>query len=335
MSDIVTVLTIGASFRGDLVMKGSGAKAGAAAAGPIAGLYRLKSLALMLGVAAASITAGNAQADVLSKVRDSKTITIAYREASLPFSFLDQNNKPVGYAVDLCLKIAEAVKQQLKLPQLTIAYVPVTPSTRIPTIEAGKADLECGSTTNNADRRKHVAFTIPHFVAAARMVVRADSGIKNWPDLRNKKVVSTKGTTNLQTLIDRGQVRSLNITVLEGRDHSDSFHMVEDKTADAFAMDDVLLFGLRAASKNPAAYEVVGDSLSAEPYGIMLPKDDPAFKTLVDHEMARLIQDGELNKLYQKWFLNPIAAKNNVNLKMPMGYLFRESLRFPSDQVGN
>lgn len=317
------------------MIKGSAASAGVVSAGRIAGLYRLQSMALLLGVVAASIPVGSAHADVLSKVRDSKTLTIAYREASLPFSFLDQNNKPVGYAIDLCLKIAEAVKQQLKLPQLTIAYVPVTSSTRIPTIEAGQADLECGSTTNTAERRKHVAFTIPHFVAAARMVVRADSGIKNWPDLRNKKVVSTKGTTNVQTLVDRGQVRSLNITVVEGRDHSDSFHMVEDKTADAFAMDDVLLFGLRAASSNPAAYEVVGDPLSTEPYAIMLPKGDPAFKTLVDHEMARIIQDGELNKLYQKWFLNPIAAKNNVNLKMPMGYLFKESLRFPSDQVGS
>ncbi|MGS0741269.1 amino acid ABC transporter substrate-binding protein [Glaciimonas sp. GG7] len=292
-------------------------------------------MALLCGLLLASFATVSAHADVLSKIRDTKTITIAYRDASLPFSFLDRNMQPVGYSIDLCLKIAEGIKQQLKLPQLTIAYVPVTSSTRIPTIEAGKADLECGSTTNTAERRKHVAFTIAHFIAGVRMIVRADSGIQNWPDLRNKKVVSTKGTTSVQTLTDRGQVRSLNIVVLEGREHDDSFRMVEDKSVDAFVMDDVLLFGLRAGLKNPAAYDVVGDPLSTEPYAIMLPKDDPAFKTLVDHEMASIIQDGELTKLYQKWFLSPIPAKNNINLKMPMGYLFRESLRFPSDKVGN
>nr|WP_225870026.1 amino acid ABC transporter substrate-binding protein [Glaciimonas sp. PCH181] len=294
----------------------------------------VKNVVMMLGLAV-SFSEASAQADVLSKIRDSKTITIAYRDASLPFSFLDQSQQPVGYAIDLCLKIADAVKQQLKLPQLTIAYVPVTSSTRISAIEDGKADLECGSTTNTAARRKHVAFTIAHFIAGVRMIVNVDSGIKNWPDLRNKKVVSTKGTTSVRTLTDRGQVRSLNIVVLEGSEHDASFRMVEDKKVDAFVMDDVLLYGLRAASKNPAAYDVVGDPLSTEPYAIMLPRDDPAFKAMVDRAMAQIIQDGQLNKLYQKWFLNPIAAKNNINLKMPMGYLFRESLRFPSDQVGD
>ncbi|MDP5007930.1 MAG: amino acid ABC transporter substrate-binding protein, partial [Glaciimonas sp.] len=214
-------------------------------------------------------------------------------------------------------------------------YVPVSSSDRIAVIESGKADLECGSTTNNPDRRKQVAFTIPHFVAATRMVVRTDSGIKNWPDLRDKKVVTTKGTTSVKSLADRGQVRSLNMATVEGRDHSESFGMVENKTADAFAMDDVLLYGLRAAAKDPAAFSVVGDPLTTEPYAIMLSKQDPTFKALVDGEMARIIQDGELNKLYQKWFLSPLSAKSMINMNMPMGYLFRESLRFPSDKVAN
>lgn len=301
----------------------------------IARLRPVKSTLLTLGLIVASFSATSAQADVLRKIGDTKTISIAYRDASIPFSFLDQNKQPVGYAIDLCLKIADAVKQQLKLSQLTIAYVPVTSFTRISAIEDGKADLECGSTTNTAERRKHVAFTIAHFIAGVRMIVNVDSGIKNWPDLRNKKVVSTKGTTSVQTLTDRGQVRALNIVVLEGAEHDASFKMVENKSVDAFVMDDALLYGLRAASKNPAAYQVVGDPLSTEPYAIMLPKDDPAFKALVDRAMAQMIQDGQLNKLYQKWFLNPIAAKNNINLKMPMGYLLRESLRFPSDKVGN
>jgi len=288
-------------------------------------------LALLLSVTA---TAARAE-DVLAKIRDSKTITLAYREASFPFSYLDQDKKPVGYAIDLCLKIADAVKQQLKLPQLNIAYVPVTSSNRIDVIASGKADLECGSTTNNAERRKRVDFTIAHFMASSRMIVRVDDKIKNWPDLRNKKVVTTKGTTSVKSLEDRGQVRSLNMTVLEGHDHNESFKMVEDKAADAFVMDDVLLYGLKATAKNPAAYAIVGEPLTTEPYAIMLPKGDPAYKALVDREMGRIIHDGEIYKLYTKWFLSPIPSKNNLTLNMPMGYLFRESLRFPSDQVGN
>ena len=322
-------------LRESVVMMEGKANVGVIQKDRIVGSGPIKHLAVLLGVLLVSTASISAYADVLDKIRDTKTITIAYRDASLPFSFLDQNKQPVGYSIDVCLKIAEAVKQKLKLSQLTIAYVPVTSATRISTIEAGKADLECGSTTNTPERRQHVAFTIAHFIAGVRMIVNTDSGIKNWPDLRNKKVASTKGTTSVKTLSDRGQVRSLNIVLSEGREHDDSFRMVEDKKVDAFVMDDVLLYGLRAASKNPAAYQVVGDALSTEPYAIMLPKDDPAFKALVDLEMARMIQDGELNKLYQKWFLNPIAAKNNINLKMPMGYLLKESLRFPSDQIGN
>ncbi len=288
-------------------------------------------LALMLSVGATTVHAE----DVLAKVRDSKTITIGYREASFPFSFLDQDKKPVGYAIDLCLKIADAVKQNLKLQQLNIAYVPVTSSNRIEMVTSGKIDLECGSTTNNAERRKQVNFTIAHFMASSRMLVRADDKIKNWPDLRDKKVATTKGTTSVKSLVDRGQVRSLNMTIVEGRDHNESFKMVVDKTADAFVMDDVLLYGLKATAKDPAAYAVVGEPLTTEPYAIMLPKDDVAYKAVVDREMGRIIHDGEIYKLYTKWFLSPIPAKNNLTLNMPMGYLFRESLRFPSDQVGN
>ncbi len=302
-------------------------------------LTRLAGLAVLLSVSAASFAANEAPSagnnSVINRIRDTKTLTIAYRDAAIPFSFLDQNKKPVGYTIDLCLQIAEVIKQQLKLPQLTIAYVPVSTSNRIQVIESGKADLECGTTTNTADRRQHVAFTIPHFMAATRMVVRTNSGIKNWPDLRDKKVATTKGTTSVKSLADRGQVRALNMTVVEGSDHNESFGMVVNKTADAFAMDDVLLYGLRAAAKDPEAYTVVGDPLTTEPYAIMLSKQDPAFKTLVDQDMASIIQDGELNSLYKKWFLSPIPAKNMMNMNMPMGYLFKESLRFPSDKVAN
>ena len=270
--------------------------------------------------------------DTLSKIRETQTITIAHREASLPFSYLDASKKPVGYAVDLCLKIADAVRRELRLSQLHIQYLPVTPSTRIAAIADGQADLECGSTTNNAERRKQVAFTIAHFVAAARMVVRTDSGIRNWSDLRDKRVVTTKGTTTVKLLNDRDKVRSLGLKLVEGRDHTESFSMVEKGEAEAFPMDDVLLFGLRANAQKPEGFAVVGDALSAEPYAIMLRKDDAPFKALVDREMGRIINDGEIYKLYDKWFRNPIPPKG-LNMNMPIGHLLRDTFRFPTDKV--
>ncbi len=273
-------------------------------------------------------------ADTLAKVRETHTITIAHREASLPFSYLDTNKKPIGYAVDLCLKIADAVRRELKLNQLKIEYLPVTPSTRIQAIVDGKADLECGSTTNNAERRKQVAFTIPHFVAAARMVVRADSGIKNWSDLRDKRVVTTKGTTTVKLLTDRDKVRALGLKLIEGRDHAESFRMVEQGQAEAFPMDDVLLFGLRASAQDPNGFVVVGEALSAEPYAIMLRRDDALFKAFVDREMGRIINEGEIYKLYDKWFRSQIPPKGQ-NMNMPIGHLLRDTFRFPTDKVGD
>ena len=288
------------------------------------------SLVAFFGAAPASASA----ADTLSRISDTQTITIAHREASLPFSYLDANKKPVGYALDLCLKIAEAVRRELKLPQMRITYLMVTPSSRIPDIVAGKADLECGSTTNNADRRKQVAFTIPHFVAAARMLVRSDSGINTWSDLRGKRVVTTKGTTTVKLLNDRDKVRALALNLVEAKDHAESFEKVEKGEAEAFPMDDVLLFGLRASATDPKRFIIVGEMLSTEPYAIMLRKDDTAFKSLVDREMGRIINDGELVKLYDKWFKNPIPPKG-LNMNMPMSYLLRDTLRFPTDKVGD
>ena len=287
-------------------------------------------IAACLYVAASCAQAG----DTLSRIRDTQTLTIAHREASVPFSYLDGNKKPIGYAVDLCLKLADAVRRELKLQHLNIRYLPVTPSTRIAAIIDGQADLECGSTTNNAERRKQVAFTIPHFVAAARMVVRADSGITNWSDLRDKRVVTTKGTTTVKLLNDRDKVRSLGLKLIEGRDHAESFSMVEKGEAEAFPMDDVLLFGLRANAQNPNGFVVVGDALSAEPYAIMLRKDDAPFKTLIDREMGRVINEGEIYKLYDKWFKSPIPPRG-MNMNMPMGHLLRDILRFPTDKVGD
>ena len=272
-------------------------------------------------------------ADTLSNIKASQTITIAYRESSVPFSYL-VDGKPVGYSMDICLKFVDAIKKELKLPQLKVAYVSVTPTTRVAAIADGKADIECGSTTNNAERRKQVGFTIPHFFASTRMLVRSDAGIKNWPDLKDKKVVTTKGTTTVKLLNDRDKVRGLNLRLLEGADHKESFEMVDKFQADAFTMDDVLLYGLRANSKTPQKFDIIGDALSTEPYSIMLRKDDPAFKDFLDREMARMMNDGEVTKLYEKWFKKSIPP-NNINLNMPMSFLLRDNIRFPSDKVAD
>jgi glutamate/aspartate transport system substrate-binding protein len=272
-------------------------------------------------------------ADTLAKIRDSKSITVAYQEGSVPFSFLDENKKPTGYAVELCLKFVDAIQKELKLPQLKVNYFPINSSNRIPAIVEGKADIECGTTTNTPERRKQVAFTIPHFMAAARMLVKADSTIKNWSDLRNRKVVITKGAVQYKLVKDRNDNSALNMTILEGKDHMDSFKMLERGEAEAFPMGDVVLYGLRATAKDPAAFSIVGDPLSAEPYAAMFRKDDAPFKALIDTSMAKIMQSGELTKLYDKWFKTPHPALNNVSLNMPMSYLLRDSLKFPSDKV--
>lgn len=288
-------------------------------------------LPFLMALSYAPLSAG---ADTLAKIKETHTVTIAHREASFPFSYLNDDKKPIGYAVDLCLKLVDALKRELKLPQLTVKYLLVSSSTRIPAIVDGKADLECGSTTNNIERRKQVSFTIPHFFATVRMLARADSGIKNWQDLKGKRVVTTKGTTTVKLLNDRDKVRALGLKLLEGSDHDVSFAMVESSQADAFAMDDVLLYGLKANAKEPEKFAVVGDALSTEPYAIMLRKDDPAFKNFVDRELSRMMIDGELTPIYNKWFSRPVPPKG-ANLNMPMSHLLRETSRFPSDQVAD
>lgn len=275
-------------------------------------------------------TAAHADSTV-ERIREQQRIVVAHRESSIPFSYLDDKGKPVGYAIDICMHIVAAVRRELKLPRLDVAYLPVTPATRTAAITQGRADLECGSTTNTAERRRDVAFSIPYFIATARALVRADSGIRNWSGLRGRKVVTTTGTTNAQTLADRDKVRSLNISLMESKDHADGFSMVERREADAFAMDDVLLYGLRATAAKPSDFTVIGDPLSVEPYAVMLNRDDTAFKQIVDREIARLMHDGDIDALYDKWFNRPIPPKG-VNMNMPMSPLLRTVIRYPGDK---
>jgi glutamate/aspartate transport system substrate-binding protein len=289
-------------------------------------------LATLLALPALPAWAASPNSVVL-RIQQTGAIRIAHRESSVPFSFV-ADGKPMGYAVDLCLKVAEALRTQLKLPQLRMEWVPVTPASRIPAIVDGKADLECGSTTNNRERRDLVAFTIPHYIAGSRMLVKADSGIRKWGDLRGKTVVSTTGTTPLAMLRKMDEAGAMGWKVVEAKDHAEAFGMVEAGRADAFVMDDVLLFGLRANAKNPTALAVTGDLLTIEPYAIMLSKHDAEFKKLVDKAMVTSIYDQDTQKLYRKWFLSPIPP-NGITLDIPMSYLLRDSFKFPSDKVAD
>jgi ABC-type amino acid transport substrate-binding protein len=272
-------------------------------------------------------------ANELEKIRASKAIIVAHRDASLPFSYLDEG-KPIGYSIDLCLKVVDAIKRELKLPALEVKWLPVTSATRIPAIAQGKASLECGSTTNNAERRKQVDYSIAHFISASRFLVKSGSGIGNVQDLAGKTVVSTRGTTNLKIVHRINDEHGLKMIVLDANDHAEAFALVASGKAHAFAMDDVLLYGLRANSASAKDFDVVGKPMTIEPYAVMLPKNEPEFKRVVDQEVRRIIVSGEINGIYRKWFERPIPPKG-VNLDLPMPYMLRESFKYPSDKVGD
>lgn len=296
----------------------------------ICSLSFVRLIAAGLGLAAGSHAAFAGPA--LERIKQTGKITIAHRESSVPFSFYDADKKPVGYAVDLCLKLAEAVRKNLQLKTLTPQFVMVTSATRISSIQEGKADLECGSTTNNAERRQKVAFTVPHYITGARYLVRADSKVAELPDFDGKKLVSTKDTTPFKAISQANRERRLGIEILEAPDHAKGVEMVEKGEADGFAMDDVLLYGLRAGRPDPSKLKVVGKFLTIEPLAIMLPKDDPELKKILDDEMKRLINTKEAAAIYDRWFMKPIPPKN-LALGLPMNYLLKDFWKYPTDQV--
>jgi ABC-type amino acid transport substrate-binding protein len=292
-------------------------------------------LLFALGVAsAASVSTVLAQSGpVLDRVKAGGKIVIAHRESSVPFSYKDGNGKPVGYALDLCLRLAETVRKKVGAKgDDGIQLLMVTPANRIPVIAEGKADMECGSTTNNKERREKVAFTVPHFITGARMLVKASSSAERLEDLQGKTVVSTKGTTPLKAVEAANRERLMGLKVVEAPDHARAIEMVEKGEADAFVMDDVLLYGLAANRPDPKALKVVGKFLTTEPLAIMLPKNDPAFKKIIDDEMKRLIRSREIYAIYDKWFAQPIPPKNTA-LNLPVSYLLRDFWKYPTDVV--
>lgn len=267
----------------------------------------------------------------LDKIKASGSMTVAYRESSIPFSYLGGEGQPVGFGWEICGKIVEQVKKATGRADLKVATQAVTSQNRIPLLQNGTIDIECGSTTNNSERAKQVAFATNYFYTGTRLLVRTGSPIKSAADLKGKKVVSTTGTTNYQVLRKLNAEQNLGFELMAAKDHAESALLVQQQRADAFGMDDILLYGLRASAQNPAELAVVGEALQVEPYAIMLRRDDPAFKKLVDDTLAGLMKSGEFEALYKKWFQSPIPPKG-INLNAPMSQELLDNLKALSDK---
>ena len=288
-------------------------------------------LGMALGFALWCCSAGAGAQGVLDRVAAGGQLVLAHRESSVPFSYVHQG-KPMGYAVDLCLRLAEAVRKKTGMKDMAVAFLQVTPENRMAMVEQGKADLECGSTTNNAERREKVAFTIPHFITGTRLLMKASSKVTRMEDLAGKKLVSTRGTTAYKVAEKAARERLMGFALLEAPDHARAVEMVEKGEADAFAMDDVLLYSLAASRPNPKALKVEGRFLTTEALAIALPKQDAAFKKVVDEEMRRLITSREILAIYDKWFMQPIPPQGRA-LNLPVSYLLRDFWKYPTDQV--
>lgn len=288
------------------------------------------SILACVAIIATAVTA-TAHADALKKIADSGKITLSYRESSVPFSYLAGAGAPIGFSVDLSNAVVDAIKKNLKNPNIKIELQAVTSQNRIPLLQNGTIDLECGSTTNNSTRGKDVQFAINHFYTGTRLLAKKSSGIKNYSDLAKKVVASTTGTTNAQVIRKYNTDKNLGMELILGKDHDDSVLLVDGGRAVAFAMDDILLFGLMGNTKNPAEWEVVGESLQVEPYACMMRKDDPKFQELVNGVIGGMMKSGEFEKLYTKWFMSPIAPKGQ-NLNLPMSKELRDNLKAASDK---
>ncbi len=267
----------------------------------------------------------------LKKIKETGAITVGHRESSIPFSYLDDQQRPIGYAMDLCMKIVDAVKTELKMPDLKVNLQPVTSSNRIPLLQNGTIDLECGSTTNSVQRQQQVSFGPTYFVINVTAAVKKSSKINSLADLNGKTISTTSGTTSVPLLKTYEKTQNAEIKEIYGKDHAESFLLMADDRSAAFVMDDILLAGLIANSKSPAEYKIIPESLRQEPYSMMLRKDDPQFKSLVDKTISGVMKSGEIEKIYAKWFTSSVPPKG-INLNFPMTPAIREAFKNPNDK---
>ena len=286
--------------------------------------------AAVAALACALVAAPALAQSTVDKIKQTGAITIGHRDASIPFSYYDDQQKVVGYSMDICNRIVDDVKKELNMPNLKVNYQLVTSANRIPLMANGTIDLECGSTTNNLDRQKQVSFTNTHFVTANRWVAKKSSNLKSLNDLKGKTVVSTAGTTNIKQITELNAAQNLGLNIISANGHPEAFQMVETGRAVAFVMDDILLYSLAAQSRTPADYEISPVALSVEPYGIMLRKDDPAFQKIVDASTANTYKSGAINAIYDKWFLKPVPPKG-INLNVPVSPQLKKVFAAPTN----
>lgn len=289
-------------------------------------------LAIAAGVLHAAPALPQELTGTLKKIKDTGAISLGHRESSIPFSYYDDRQQVVGYSHEVMLKAVDAIKAELKLPGLQIKLVPVTSQNRISLVQNGSVDIECGSTTNNAERQKQVSFSNTFFIVGTRLLTRKDSGIRDFPDLAGRNVVTTAGTTSERLLRQMNEEKKMNMSIISAKDHGESFLTLETGRAAAFMMDDALLNGELAKARKPGDWVITGKPQSFEAYGCMLRKDDAAFKKIVDSAIARLQTSGEVNAIYKKWFLSPIPPKG-LNLNFPMNDSMVRLHKKPNDKA--
>jgi glutamate/aspartate transport system substrate-binding protein len=268
----------------------------------------------------------------LKKIKDTGSITLGHRESSIPFSYYDDKQQVIGFSHEIMLKVVDAVKENLKLAKIDTKLMPVTSANRITLVQNGTVDIECGSTTNNTERQKQVAFSNTIFIIGTKLMAKKDAGIKDFPDLAGKNVVTTAGTTSERLLKKMNEDKGMKMNIISAKDHGESFLTLETGRAVAFMMDDALLYGEIAKAKRPADWAVVGTAQSKEAYGCMLRKDDAGFKKVVDDAIAKVQSSGEVDKIYAKWFMNPIPPKG-LNLNMPMSDEMKALHKAPNDKA--
>ena len=281
---------------------------------------------LMLGLAQTTFAQ---ESPTLKKIKDSGAIALGHRESSIPFSYYDDKQQVVGYSQELMLKVVDAVKAELKLPALQTKLVPVTSQNRIPLVQNGTIDIECGSTTHNSERAKQASFSNTIFIIGTRLMTKKESGIKDFADLAGKNVVTTAGTTSERLIRKMNEERKLGMNIISAKDHGEAFLTLETGRAAAFMMDDALLYGEMAKARKPADWVVVGTPQSYEAYGCMMRKDDPGFKKLVDAALAKTMVSGEAEAIYKKWFTQPIPPKG-LNLNFPLSEQMQKLYKAPN-----
>jgi glutamate/aspartate transport system substrate-binding protein len=287
-------------------------------------------LACVLAVLAAVRPAAGQEIDTLEKIKATNAITIGHRDVAVPFSYLDAKRQPIGYSMDLCMRIVDAVKASLKMPRLDVKLQPVTAGSRFPLLANGTIDIECGSTTNTVERQQQVSFLVTTFVTATRFAWKKSAKFTSVNDLKDKTVVAVAGTTNVRLMNEINNQRGLRTTIVPAKHYNDAFDMLDKGQAAAFLSSDILIYGLIASSASPADFAVSNDALGARPYGITVRKDDKAFKKVADDAIRALFKSGEINKIYAKWFSAPIPPKN-IALNIPMSDALKKVIAKPTD----